>query len=186
MAPLDLTDNDVFEKFFKENFPSICVWCRYKFNLDHEEAKEVVHAGFIKIWENRQLISPQLSVKGYLYKIITNICLESRRHQKVKDKYASFISSRFTENIDNDTYENFDIKQLEQIIAETLDQMPEQMRIIFELSRNAGLKYAEIAKKQQISIKTVETQMSRALARLRSTLGRFMLLLLFIYFFLWL
>ena len=66
-------------------------------------------------------------------------------------------------------------KELENAIKNAIENLPEKCREIFELSRFKGLKYREIADKLNISVKTVETQMSRALESLRKKLDNYLL-----------
>jgi RNA polymerase sigma-70 factor (ECF subfamily) len=84
-------DDAAFETFFKNDFSSLCSYCQIKFGFDIELAKEAVHCGFVKLWEARQSLSPNLSVKAYLYKIITNICIDILRHNKVKQKHEEYV-----------------------------------------------------------------------------------------------
>jgi len=79
-----LLDDAAFEVLFREQFASLCTYCQYKFNLEPDAAKEAVHMGFLKLWESRASIDLDLSVKSYLSRIISNICLDAIRHEKVK------------------------------------------------------------------------------------------------------
>ncbi|HEX8277618.1 MAG TPA: sigma-70 family RNA polymerase sigma factor, partial [Segetibacter sp.] len=67
-----------------------------------------------------------------------------------------------------------EFNELRSNIDKAIFELPDQMRIIFEMSRYEGLKYAEIAARLSISIKTVETQMSRALVKLRHKLSEYL------------
>jgi RNA polymerase sigma-70 factor (ECF subfamily) len=168
-------DGAAFEAFFKKHFKELCGFCQYKFDFDIDEARDVVHTGFIKLWENRQNISRDLSVKAYLYKIIINISLDIIKSNKVKYRYIKYWEQT-AELVSDHDYQNIDFKQLEQVIENAIASLPEQMRKIFELSRYEELKYTEIAAQLGISVKTVETQMSRALAKLRKKLSYYMIL----------
>jgi RNA polymerase sigma-70 factor (ECF subfamily) len=75
-----------------------------------------------------------------------------------------------------------EIAELEKEIEYAINSLPEKCRQIFELSRHEGLKYQEIAEKLEISIKTVEAQMSKALAVLRTHLGEFLSLIFILIF----
>lgn len=167
-------DEAAFEILFKQHFTPLCAWCQYKYNFELDSAKEAVHTGFIKLWNGRDAIAADQSVKPYLYKIIANICLDMLKHEKIKQKHARYITIHAASISDNNAFQQHDLKQMEMDIAAALSELPEQMQKIFNLSRQDGLKYAEIAGKLNISIKTVETQMSRALAKLRHKLGRYL------------
>src|SRR3954471_21389972 len=137
-------DGQDFDVFFKENFVRLCAFCEYKFGFDREQSKEVVHTAFIKLWETRQQILKSVSVKTYLYKIITNSCHDIIRHEKVKFEYERYI----LENISTSSvveFQDTDIKEVTAKVNKAIAELPEQMRKIFELSRYEELKYAEIA-----------------------------------------
>lgn len=168
-------DDKAFELFFKKYFMQLCAYCQYKFGFDLDLSKEVVHTGFIKLWETRQNISLGLSVKSYLYKIVTNNCLDILKHEKVKLKYEKLIIENTSLNAYSRDFQNADIKEMAAAIDKAVAELPKQMRRIFELSRYEGLKYNDIANQLNISVKTVETQMSRALARLRQKLSHYLI-----------
>jgi RNA polymerase sigma-70 factor (ECF subfamily) len=177
-------DDRAFELFFKKNFVRLCAFCQYKFGFDQQEAKEVVHTSFIRLWEMRTNLSPNLSVKSYLYKIITNNCLDILKHKKVKLKYEKSILENISSNATVSEFQNADVKAMAADIDKAVAELPEQMRKIFELSRYEGLKYAAIAEHLGISVKTVETQMSRALVKLRQKLSHYLVSLFLITVFL--
>lgn len=159
------------ELLFKQHFKPLCVYCQYRFGFDLDVAKEAVHTGFIRLWENRQNISPDLSTRAYLYKIVTNISLDLLKHDKVRYKHAKQVMESTS------AFEPFNHAELKQLVADidsAINELPEQMRRIFELSRYEGLKYAEISSRLNLSIKTVETQMSRALVKLRQKLAQYL------------
>jgi RNA polymerase sigma-70 factor, ECF subfamily len=174
-------DEAAFEVFFKQNFTPLSAYCQYKFGFDLDQAKEVVHTGFIKLWENRETISPNLSPKSYLYKIITNNSLDILKHEKVKQKHEKYVLQNSSEAGPGDAFESAGFKQMSTDVDKAVAELPEQMRRIFELSRYEGLKYAEIASLLNISIKTVETQMSRALGKLRQRLAGYLSLLVILW-----
>lgn len=169
-----LSDNSSFEIFFKENFSSLCVYCQYKFGFDLDQAKEVVHTAFIKLWETRDLIAAELSVRAYLYRIITNISYDIFRHDKVKQKYEKYILENSVLSFNKNDFDKAEFNQLKNDIDKAVAELPDQMRKIFEMSRYEGLKYWQISSTLTISVKTVETQMSRALVKLRQKLSDYL------------
>src|SRR4051794_7358377 len=172
----DLRFNDaVFEAFFKEHFVPLCSYCQYKVGFDLDLAKEIVHTSFIKLWEVRQTLAENVSPKAYLYTIIINSSLDVLKHEKVKQQHIQFVQKTTTEESSPNSFESIDLKELRTDIDAAISQLPEQMRRIFELSRFEGLKYAEIAAQLNVSVKTVETQMSRALAKLREKLSGYLI-----------
>ena len=84
-------DEANFGEFFKKHFLSLCAYCQFKYGLDLDMAKEVVHTGFIKLWDARQNLTPGVSPKSYLYKIITNNILDILKHRKITQRHIQFV-----------------------------------------------------------------------------------------------
>lgn len=166
-------DEANFGEFFKKHFLSLCAYCQFKYGLDLDMAKEVVHTGFIKLWDARETLAG-VSPKSYLYRIITNNILDMLKHRKIIQRHVEFVLHAVPEDAEAYSFDDIDVKQLQADIETSIEELPEQMRRIFELSRFEGLKYAEIASQLHISVKTVETQISRALAKLRVKLAAYL------------
>ncbi|HEY8893390.1 MAG TPA: RNA polymerase sigma-70 factor [Niastella sp.] len=168
-------DAAAFEHFFKIHFASLCTWCRHKYDFDTDIAKEVVHTAFIKLWKNRSTLSEDMPIKAFLHKVIINTSLDILRHAKVRQRFERFVQQR-NESAGSTPQENYDTKKLQADIDNAVSELPDQMRTIFELSRYEGLKYAEIARQLNVSVNTVETQMGRALKKLRIKLAGYLTL----------
>jgi RNA polymerase sigma-70 factor (ECF subfamily) len=165
-----------FEDFFKENFIESCNYCQYKFGFDIHEAKEAVHTAFISLWESRHHFSSPQEVRSFIKKVITNKCLDMIRHEKVRKKYEKYIMNRHSALFPENDYQVGDFRKLQMDIDQAVADLPEQMRRVFEMSRYEQLKYAQIAATLDISVKTVETQISRALVKLREKLADYLIL----------
>jgi RNA polymerase sigma-70 factor, ECF subfamily len=111
--------------------------------------------------------------KSYLYTSVRNRCLNYLRDNKKIVRMDALTGEGFEENSELETGE------LEEKIKSGIESLPEKCREIFELNRMEGLKYAQIAEKLGISVKTVEAQMTKALSILRQHLGEFLSLLFF-------
>jgi RNA polymerase sigma-70 factor (ECF subfamily) len=170
-------DEAALETLFRDHFKPLCAYCQFRFGFDLNEAKEAVHTGFIRLWENRETISAQFSAKAYLYKIVSNVSLDMLRHEQVKQKHVKFVSQNQSYHGAAEGFHASELKQLSGDIDKAIAELPEQMRKIFELSRYEGLKYTEIASRLNLSVKTVETQMSRALVKLRQKLAHYLIAL---------
>lgn len=171
------TDDAAFEAFFRKQYAPLCAYCQYKFGFDLDLTTEIVHTAFVKLWEGRQNLSGELSPITWLQRTITNSSLDILRHEKVKQQHARFVQQTTAEGNVPHSADSIDYKQLHADIDTAIAEMPEQMQRIFILSRFEGLKYAEIAAQLNISVKTVETQMSRALAKLRKKLAGYLTVL---------
>jgi RNA polymerase sigma-70 factor (ECF subfamily) len=167
-----ITDEKSFEAFFRQNFLQYCFYCQYKFGFDIDDAKEAVHLGFIKLWERRADIEKDTPIAAYLQKIIHNNCLDFLKHEKVKLKYRNTRLDE-PEHDETHSFSQVDIKLLEANIREAINNLPPQMKKVFEMSRFDGLAHAEIARRMNLSKKTVETQIGRAIKKLKEKLEIF-------------
>lgn len=142
-------------------------------------AEEIVQDFFLKLWNKIDDIDINTSLKSYFYRSIGNACLNHIKHLKVKQKYHNYIELEIQET-PKSGYDILFEKQLEDIINTAINKLPEKRKEIFVLSRFKNLKYHEIAKKLDISIKTVESNMSKALKFLREELSDFYYLIFII------
>lgn len=164
-------DTAAFEFFFKKNFVSLCCYCQFKFGFNLEQSRDIVHNGFVKLWENRHVIAKHSPVKSILYRIINNSSLDLLKHDKIKRKYEQHIIRN--EKVQTGIYasENIEFKQLSEDIQIAVSTLPEQMQQIFKLCKYEGLTYKAVACQMNLSVKTVEKQMSRAFIKLRQKLA---------------
>ena len=176
-------DDAIFEVIFRQYFIPLCAYCQYKFQFDHDLAKDTVQAALMKLWETRHTLSPGTSVKAYLYRIVINLSLDVIKHEKVKHNNSRAIQQKIASEASGDGIMNGDFRQLSDAIDRAVAELPESMRKVFVLCRFEGLKYGEVASQLNISVKTVETQMSRALYKLRRELSDYLVLFLIIHSF---
>lgn len=165
-------DEKALEMLFKEYYQPLCRYAN-SYLEDPDDAEEVVQNCFIKLWEKRENINIQSSVKSYLYQIIRNACLNEIKHQQVKKNYGDMVSQQgeqHSEASDQTTLRG----ELEEKIAAALQSLPQQCRLIFTMSRFEELKYQEIADQLNLSIKTVENQMGKALKLMRAQLQEYL------------
>jgi len=179
------TDNQSsFEVIFKIFYQPLCRYA-YSFLADKEEAEEVVQSTFIQVWEKRSSIEVQTSFRSYLYRMVRNACLNVLKHKKVKQAHVQheLATAHATQE---SVHETLSSNELELKVGEVMMELPEQCRIIFQMSRFEGLKYAEIAEQLQISTKTVENQIGKALKIMREGLKEYLpMLMLFLDFNWW-
>lgn len=183
MAALDSnTENEIiallqkgnvyaYELIFRRYYISLCGFAT-RFVQQPEVAEEIVQNIFLKLWEKKEHIAIETSLKSYLFRAIHNSCNNYLAHTKVKNKYISFTQDVIArqEHQTDPVLDSLAYKELDENITKAIEGLPSECKKIFKLSRFDGLKYAEIARQLGISIKTVETQISRALTRLREDL----------------
>jgi len=170
-------DLKAYEMFFKTHYNHLCNYAN-TFLKDRDEAEEVVQNSFATLWEKRQTIQISGSVKSYMFSMVQNNSLNVLKHEKVKQKHVGEVLAT-TKEADTDDPEIHAV-ELEERIFSALQKLPEKCRMVFKLSRFEELKYAEIADKMEISIKTVENQMGKALRLMREELRDYLPLLLFL------
>ncbi|MBD0401058.1 RNA polymerase sigma-70 factor [Flammeovirga sp. EKP202] len=174
----EIITKDKFEKLFREQYPKLCAFAN-TFLKDIQASEDVVHDILFKLWENRETIQIDISIEAYLYRAVRNKSLNVIRHIEVKEQYKSYNEEAINDASQHEV-DTMESSELDLKIRESIDSLPEKRKEIFQLSRFEGLRYAEISKKLNISVKTVENQMSSALKYLRSELtGFFTILILF-------
>lgn len=167
-----------FEMLFRGLYNPLCRYA-YSFLNDRDESEEVVQAAFINLWDKRSAIEIERSAKAYLYRMVRNSCLNSIKHERVRQKHIAH-EMMVIEQVHEETAQVINANELEERIYEALKALPEQCRIVFQLSRFEELKYAEIAGQLGISIKTVENQIGKALKIMREQLKDYLPVLLII------
>jgi len=174
-------DETAFEQVFKTHFKRLHA---YAFTIlrDEVEAEEMVQQVFFKLWERNENLSLTGSVSAYLYRAVHNESLNYIKRQKVRSNHQLHVAYSMKNEVEHPEKKVM-AGELEKKIHTALNELPEQCRTIFQMSRFDELKYREIADKLGISVKTVENQMGKALKLLREKLVDFLIfILLFIHF----
>lgn len=152
-----------FEVIFKKYFVAITSYSN-RFVQDVEDAKDIAHKAFMKVWEKRDSIPEDSNIQALLYRIAHNLSINFIRDNKkmCTDDELIFMESENSE-ADND----IQAAEMEAAIVETLNNLPEKSRKIFLLSRYDKLTNNKIAETLDISIKTVEAHITSVLKTLR-------------------
>ena len=167
-------DQQTFENLFKSHFAALMAFSR-RILGDEDDAREVVHQVFIKLWERRNEIDLSTSLKSYLFSAVNNTSLNVIRDRK------KFSSEEVPEHAgDWDVSAELESMELEEKIRDAIATLPEKCRMVFEMNRFEGLSYKEIASQLGISVKTVENQMTKALRILREQLAKYLTILLWL------
>ncbi|MFT5723963.1 MAG: RNA polymerase sigma-70 factor (ECF subfamily) [Bacteroidia bacterium] len=175
---LQKKDITAFEMVFKQYYAELCGFAN-KYVQNPEVAEELVQDMFCGLWDKMERISIQTNLKSYLYSGIRNAAFNYFKHQKVVDKYEQFAS--VNSPISEEASKTLEVKELQQSILKAMAVLPDKCRQVFEMSRNEHMKYREIADELNISIKTVEIHMGKALKILRKELGSYLPLALIIW-----
>jgi RNA polymerase sigma-70 factor (ECF subfamily) len=162
-------DAKAFEKLFKFYFQLLVNFC-FPFVDDISVAENIVQEVFLKLWENRANLNQEIKIKFYLYRAVKNKVLNYLRHLDVVKKRTKDVYF-FNYSLDKSEEQASNEKIIE-IMNKTIEKLPEKRKIIFYMSKYENLKYLEIAQILNISVKTVENQMGRALKFLRKHLAK--------------
>jgi RNA polymerase sigma-70 factor, ECF subfamily len=159
-----------FEQLFKNYYAPLCHHA-LSFSGDAATAEDAVSDVFARIWEKRSQLNIDTSVKSYLYRAVSNQCIDILRKSYRKRVVLTDDLNSHACTPDSACISAIpETRELAVKIELAVRSLPKQCGIIFRMSREAGLKYHEIAGQLGISIKTVETQMGRAFKSLRAAL----------------
>ena len=167
-----------FELLFRKYYVQLCGFAN-KFIANSTESEEIVQEVFLNVWKKRDQLKIDNEIRPYLFKSIQNLCFNFLEHKKVVDNYYAVIEVVYKNQAEEfNTYESVLYTELQTRADVVIGALPDQCRKIFQMSRQEGLKYNEIADKLGISVKTVETQMSRALSKLKEELRDYLTILI--------
>ncbi|MDQ8052623.1 MAG: RNA polymerase sigma-70 factor [Pedobacter sp.] len=162
-----------FDEVFLTHFKNLHAYA-YHTVKDRDEAEEIVQNVFVRIWTKREQLKVDGFLKPFLYRSVHNECLNYIKHQKVRANLTVHYADAalHTGNLNGEIMAT----ELERHIHSAIASLPEKCREVFQLSRFEQLKYQEIAETLNISIKTVENQMGKALKILRVKMVDFLIL----------
>jgi RNA polymerase sigma-70 factor, ECF subfamily len=157
-----------FESLFRSSYVSLVRYARTLIK-DQDTAEEIVQDLFFRIWKDKEKIVIESSLNGYLFRSVHNRCLHYIEHNRVIERHREEMSFHLPETPESPS-DILNYKELQEKIASILEKLPERCGRIFYMSRFEGLKYNEIAEKLSVSVKTVESNMGRALKEFRKEL----------------
>jgi len=165
-------DHSAFRKIFEEFYAPLTLFAR-KFVHDQDLAREIVQDMFVNLYEKSTVLTIQTSLKAYLYQSVRNSCLNVMKLEKTHLTHHAVLSSLSGTN-EADWTDKMMETEIENMICQVITRLPEKCRQIYLLSRQEGISNREIAQKLNISIRTIETQVSKALKILRNKLDQYL------------
>ncbi|MEL6558649.1 MAG: RNA polymerase sigma-70 factor [Bacteroidota bacterium] len=161
-------DEKAFETAFRQYYGKMMkLACGILKN--EEMAEEQVQEVFTKVWEKRTELPEKLNLFAYLLTSVRNRCYNAIRNRQVEQKYIDYTQSRFQEQLLNFDYDDLDEELIEKL-HQAINALPEKCQEVFKLSRFERLSHKEISSKLDISVKTIEKHITKALKVLRSQL----------------
>lgn len=162
-------DMDSFKYFFDRYYYDLCNFVHIYLH-DQVLAEEIVQDIFVYLWENREKLNISTSVKSYLFSASKFKSLNLLRDTKIKRKIVEKIGKLETNQLHEQESSFMDTDEFKKILDSAIDQLAPKCREIFQLSKQKDLSNKEIADLLDISVKTVENQMTIALKKLREYL----------------
>ena len=161
---LKANDESAFQEIFRQHYPSVCKAIR-RFIRELSTVEDLAQDVFVRFWEKRHQIEIKTSIGAYIHRMAINEALSFLRKQKKfqQDNIDDFSFS----NKESSSIEVMEGEELQVKIKNAIDSLPPKCRTVFLLSRHEELSYKEIAAKLEISVKTVENQMGKALRVMR-------------------
>lgn len=178
VAEIKRGSNKAFENLFEELYEPLFHFAR-EYVIDIEVARNMVQDSFLVLLEKRKKLLDDSNLKSFLYKITRNNCINYLNRLKYEEKYRRSVAKDYNDlqinyyALKKLNFDQFDYLELKEIIEQAIEQLPPQCKTVFNLSRFRELKNKEIAEELKISIKTVETHMSKALRVLRVALKEY-------------
>ena len=171
-----------FEKLFIQFYGKLIFFAN-KYVNDLEIAEEHVSDTFTKLWENKADYNLENLTSSFLFTMVKNSCISYLRHKKVENEYVNYLKKNNLLS-ECDTFEEhiLEVKEFKEHIDRVIENLPPRCREVFKLSRFEDKKNREIAENLNISIKTVERQMTIAFNKLRFQLQHFLVFLIFTIF----
>lgn len=181
------TDIKDFEKLYVAYFSKMRRFAQ-EFVMSKEDAENIVHDVFLEIWEKREVLSFHINLLSLLFTSIKNRCIDYLRHQmvvqdannKLEEEYRLHMQVKY-DSLEAFDENLFDEKDVEAILMNAINSLPDKCRIIFIKSKLEGKKQKEIAQELNITVNTVETQIGIAYKKLRVELKDYFPLLIFLF-----
>ena len=174
-----------FEEIYVSYFSRMKCFAR-EYVLSEEDAENIVQDVFTELWEKKELLTYNINLVAFLFTAVKNRCIDHLRHKVTVREAVNQMQEEYqiTLNVKLASLELFDQSLLseqdvEKIISEAIDSLPEKCREIFIKSKIEGKKQKDIAAELNLSLKTVENQMNIAYKKIKSELKDYLPLLLF-------
>ncbi len=164
-------DERALRRIFNEHYSGMCTVAR-RIVFAPDVAEELVQDVFFKLWNKRESLEID-SLKTYLYRAARNTALNHTRRQRLERSHAEREGLKGEPTAVEATDDSTTAQEVGAAVQRAVDRLPDRCREVFLMSRQDGMTYQQIADSLEISIKTVETQMGRALKSLRLSLAPF-------------
>ena len=165
-------DQRAFRFLFDYYYPKLINYSRYLLE-SKSAADEVISNVFIGIWNNRTSINKIEKFDSYVFRSVKNKCLSYLRDMhRLQFEELNIEDSKLIKSVRSPESALIN-EELREEILKALDNLPPRCRLVFELIKQDGFKYKEVAELLDVSVNTVENQMGTAMVKLRAKLKHF-------------
>ncbi len=171
---------EAFEQIFHAYYAILLRYCK-EYVIREDIAKEIIQDVFMILWERRQKLKPNTKIHAYLFTITRNSALNYLKRKIAEINYLDYQKNQYIRYelnyyaLRDQASEKLFHKELLENVQQTISELPPKCKEIFLLSRDEGLKYKEIAGKLNISEKTVENHIAKALRMIRKDIREYLI-----------
>ena len=163
-------DIKAFEELFRCYYSPLC-WYAASITGRMEVAEEIVEELFYVTFFT--FLIRHFFLNSYLYRATRNQSIQYCEHEEVKERYRESVLTASSSEQATDPHQQMEYEELQKLINNTLEKLPERRMQIFKMHRTEGKKYAEIAVQLSLSVKTVEAEMTKTLRTLRKEIENY-------------
>ena len=172
------SDRAAFNEVYRSYYTQLLSYARLM--VSPQTAEDLVHDVFIRLWNNRETLSPEISggnLRAFLFRSVYNACVSLIRKRISKLNHESWLSKQIEDEINywdwdrNDAVRRLYDKDIAQMIEKAVSELPPKCRQVFLMSYCEGLSDKQIAERLSLSLSTVENHIHNALVRLRKSIG---------------
>ena len=167
------SDKDAFQQLFSDFHDALFRFVIYRVQ-DSDLAEDITQETFLRVWKNRESLIPEKSFFSLIARISTNLCYDHFRHVEVRNRHENQIPEFGRSHFDDPEAVNQAEMLQEEIQRVVNEKLPDKCRTIFILSRIENRSNPEIAEILNLSTRTVENQIYRALKILKKNLKNYL------------
>lgn len=158
----------MFSELFRKHEQKLYILA-LKLTKSDQLAKDIIQEVFLKLWDQRNQLSSILNVEAWLYRVTENKIIDFLRKASADVRLKERIWNQL-QQIVNESEQYLAVKEYNQIIQKAIDQLPPQRKLIYQLNKEIGMNYREIANELRLSKHTVKNQLSTAIQSVRKFL----------------
>lgn len=166
LAAISRDWHEAFAEIFKAYYADLVIFA-YSIIPEKNVCEDIVQSVFLRLWENRHSIDIHTSIKAYFIKSVRNMCVDEIRHRKIASQYIAEIDDELW-GLNPDDYLLF--SELRARYAKAMRKLPAEEREIIIMRRDNGMKLADMAQRLNVTIRTIENRLNKAMKHLKAML----------------